>query len=308
MDINENAKLDTSQVEDDRGGGGGGMLGSIPGGGLTVGGGGIGLVLTIIAIIFGLNQGGGGGISNSSLGGLGSLQNQTSSGQAPNSSLAQQCRTGADAKQRQDCNIVLDINSIQNYWSGEFAQSGASYTNSRTHFFSGSLQTGCGPATTDVGPFYCPVDKNVYIDLGFLDELHTKFGAQGGAFAQAYVLAHEYGHHIQDLQGTLAKKSGSQEGPQSASVRIELQADCYAGVWANHAVQTEYINSLNDADIADALNAAAAVGDDRIQKEFQGKVNPESWTHGSSAQRQQWFSAGYKSGDPNACNTFSGNI
>ena len=290
------AGLDPSQVEDRRGAGFG-----IPGGGLAVGGGGLGVVGLVIYLLVTLLSGGGG------LGPLENLDGSTVSQSPPGQVLGQECRTGADANQREDCRIVGDINSIQRYWAKEFAADGKSYTPAKTVFFSGGTQTGCGPASTDVGPFYCPVDKHVYIDLGFFDELQSRFGAKGGPFAQAYVLAHEYGHHVQDLLGTLGQGSGRQ-GAQGRSVRTELQADCFAGVWAKNATSTGYIVDLTQADIADALDAAAAVGDDRIQAETQGQVNPETWTHGSSAQRQHWFEAGYQAGSPNGCDTFSGSI
>jgi predicted metalloprotease len=294
------ANLDPSQVEDERGSGSGFGL---PGGGFAVGGGGLGLVGLVIWLLVSFISGGG-GLS-------GALQpldgTRVSGGGGGNSALAQDCRTGADANRREDCRIVGDINSVQSWWKTWFAGRGQTYVPATTVFFTDSVDTGCGPATTDVGPFYCPVDKHVYIDLGFFQELRDRFGATGGPFAEAYVLAHEYGHHVQDLLGDLTSGS-SRQGAEGRSVRTELQADCYAGVWANHAVQTGYLIDLTKADIADALNAAAAVGDDRIQAETQGQVNPETWTHGSSKQRDHWFTVGYTTGRPPACNTFSGRI
>ena len=293
-----NARLDPSQVEDVRGSGGFGL----PGGGVAMGGGGLGVVGVIIYLILAFT-GGTGGLS----GPLANLDGSTVAQAPPSQVLGSECRTGADTNAHEDCRIVGDINSVQSYWQSEFAANGKQYEIAKTVFFTGSTSTGCGEASTDVGPFYCPVDKHVYIDLGFFDELRTQFGAQGGPFAQAYVLAHEYGHHVQDLLGDLGSGS-SQTGATGRSVRTELQADCYAGVWANHASSTGYIVGLTKADIADALDAAAAVGDDRIQSETQGQVNPETWTHGSSAERQHWFETGYSTGKPAACDTFSAKL
>jgi uncharacterized protein len=296
-DFRDDAKLDTSQVEDLRGR-------RVGKGGLAVGGGGIGLIVTLLIIFLGGNLTGGDG----GLGGeLGNLAGQSAGTPAANNSeLAQDCRTGADADEREDCRIVGYVNSIQSYWTEAFAGDGREYVPARTRFFTDSVQSGCGFASSAMGPFYCPADQYVYIDLGFFDELRSRFGAQGGPFAQAYVIAHEYGHHVQNLLGTL---DGPQDqGAESRAVRVELQADCFAGVWAANAVETGFITSLSQADIADALDAAAAVGDDRIQEAVQGRVTPESWTHGSSEQRQEWFTRGYESGNPGVCDTFSGDI
>ncbi len=289
MPFNDNSQLDPSQVEDRRGMGGGR--------GLAVGGSGLGLVILVILVLLGV-------ISPNALLGVVGQAPATTSIQAPDgsSNLAEVCRTGADANNREDCRVVGYVNSIQAFWSDAFARAGAQYTPAKTELFTGGTQAACGYATAAVGPFYCPGDQKVYLDLDFFNELHTRFGAQGGPFVEGYVLAHEYGHHVQDLAGALDQAGGSNAtGPQSASVKTELQADCLAGVWANHATQTGYMSQVTDQEIAQALDAAAAVGDDRIQQETQGHVSPETWTHGSSAQRQQALKTGLQTGDPAAC-------
>jgi predicted metalloprotease len=269
------------------------------GGGLAVGGGGLGLAGLVIYLLFALLS----SSSDGGLGQLGPLQDQrVGQGDQPGE-VSQACRTGQDANERQDCRIVGVVNSVQKFWDGVFQRSGKRYQYVDTVFFTGQVQTGCGPATSQVGPFYCPADKLVYIDLGFFDELQSRFGAGGGPFAQAYVIAHEYGHHVQDALGVLDSIRGDRQGPQSKAVRSELQADCYAGVWAANAVSTGLIAQLTQADINEGLDAANAIGDDRIQEQTQGQVNPETWTHGSSEQRQQWFKTGYQSGDPDRCDT-----
>jgi len=286
VEFDEGAQLDTSQVDDRRGRG-------FPG--LAIGGG-TGVIGLIVALLFALGGlPGGGGSSAPNFGTPGTP-----------SQLAENCRTGADANARDDCRVVGIVNSVQSFWQSELGRQGARYTPAETVFFEQGVQTGCGAASSDVGPFYCPNDKQVYIDLGFFGELQDRFGARGGPFAQAYVLAHEYGHHVQDLQGTMARLAGDRgTGATSSSVRLELQADCLAGVWAHGAVSTGYIKQLTAQDISDGLDAAAAVGDDRIQRSAQGRVDPESWTHGSSEQRQRWFNTGYQQGTVGACDTFS---
>src|SRR3954466_54335 len=291
MRFRPGARLDPGQVSDRRG---------LGGGGLAVGGGGLGLAGLVVYLLLQLLSGSSGGSVYGSLDGI------TQAQQPPSQSLGTSCQTGADANERQDCRILGDVNSVQKYWAGWFKAHGKTYTPAKTVFFTGSTSTGCGNATTDVGPFYCPVDKLVYIDLGFYEELHDRFGAKGGPFAEAYVIAHETAPHTQDRLGDLSP--GGSQGAESRSVRTELQADCYAGVWARNAVATGYIEEITDADVADGLDAAAAVGDDRIQQQAQARINPDTWTHGSAAQRQAWFKRGFNRGEPTGCDTFSGSV
>jgi uncharacterized protein len=198
---------------------------------------------------------------------------------------------------------VFVLNDVQKVWADVLPKYGAGFRPAKLVLFRSSTDSGCGPAQSVMGPFYCPVDERVYLDLGFFDELQRRFGASGD-FAQAYVLAHELGHHVQHLLGTDARVRQAQEANPSAanqlSVRLELQADCYAGVWAH---STDQRRLLQQGDVDEALNAAAAVGDDRIQKRTTGRVNVDSFTHGSAAQRSEWFKRGFESGDPRNCST-----
>jgi predicted metalloprotease len=286
--FNRRSRLDPSQVEDRRGRGGTGRV-------IALGGGGVGLIITIIIMLLGGNIGGtpsgdpGIVLGTDSAGGSGTVND-----------LEASCQTGADANAREDCRIVGYVNSIQSYWTDEFARQGSQYTQADTVLFSGYTDAACGTADAAMGPFYCPLDQKVYLDLDFFNQLQSRFGAQGGSFAEAYVLAHEYGHHVQDLLNALPNPTGA-TGPDSQSVQTELQADCLAGVWASHAVDTGFLTQVTDQDIAQAIDAAAAVGDDRIQRETQGYVSPETWTHGSSQERQAAFTDGYQSGDISTC-------
>jgi predicted metalloprotease len=298
MELNKDAQIDTSQVEDARGSGGGlGGLGGIP---IPISGRGgvVGLIVLALLVLGGVIGG-----------------NALTGGGGDNGDLAQQCATdNPDRLNREDCRNALYVNSIQNYWSTALPDTFAvQYAEADTVFFSQAVTTGCGSADSGSGPFYCPTDDHVYIDLSFYQELATRFGAKG-QFAQPYVLAHEYGHHVQDLLGTEAKAQRAMQNDadnaNKYSVMLELQADCYAGVWAKHATQTKdasghpIFTKLTQQDIDEALTAAAAVGDDKIQQQSGGNIDESKFTHGSAAQRQHWFGQGYSSGDPKACDTF----
>lgn len=322
MRINPDADLDTSVVTDlrdsDGGGGGGGPLG----GRVAIGGGGVSVVGLIIYFVLSQLGGSGGG----GLGDLGSLivpdsngSSSTRSGTGPSqaardAALKKKCSSGAAATPNSDCEAIAFIDSIENYWTGQLARSSTPYKHAETQFFNRPVPTGCGQATSDMGPFYCPGDGFVYIDLTFYQELEQKFGTQGGPFARAYVLAHEYGHHVQDLLG-IERKVRTRSGATSDSVKLELQADCYAGAWANHATHTvtasgrPLIEDINQDDVAAALDTASKIGDDYIQKNLGGgTVNQSQFTHGSSAQREKWFSTGYDTGNPAACDTFAAGV
>ena len=300
MELNENARVDTSQIDDQRsaGGGGGGGIGGLP-----IGGGGLaGIVVTVLVALvggyFGINNLGGGG---------GAPQT------GDNTSLQQQC-SQAEAIKQLDCRNALFVNSIQDYWADAYPQSfGDAYKPAKTVFFSNQVRTACGAADSGVGPFYCPADDRVYIDLTFYRQLADQLGAPG-EFAQPYVLAHEYGHHIQDIAGTEAAMRREQErNPDEAnrlSVKLELQADCYAGVWAKNATGTDVggqqiFKSISQQDIQEGLDTASKIGDDTLQQRSGGSINPAEFTHGTSAQRQEWFSKGHESGDPKTCDTFA---
>ncbi len=305
MRYRESGRLDTSGVQDRRGRGGFG--GGRGGRGLAVGGGGLGLVGVVVVVLLQLlGDGGSGGGSGSGLGGLAGIGQ---GGTADNSELESECRTGADANESVDCAVVANIESIQDFWTGVL---GADYSPTETVFFNGSVQTACGGATSGSGPFYCPADELVYIDLSFFDQLQSQFGAQGGLFVNAYIIAHEYAHHVQNLLGTNRQVTPGETGPRSGTVRLELQADCYAGAWANHAetVPDEsgrpLIEEITDDDIARALDAAGRIGDDFIQRELGGgTVDQDAFSHGTSEQRQRWFLTGYRTGDPARCDTFA---
>ncbi|GAA1637305.1 KPN_02809 family neutral zinc metallopeptidase [Georgenia ruanii] len=285
MTFNDDVRADTSRVR--RGGGKG----------IAVGGG-AGLVALLVLLFTGQD------ISRFLPGGQ-----QTA---APAQDFAH-CVTGADANRYTDCRMVYTADALDQYWLAALPeQGGVQYREPTFQLFEGQVATGCGSATSAVGPFYCPPDESVYLDLGFFDQLETQLGAENAPLAQEYIVAHEWGHHIQNQLGTMATIDQRSTGPQSDGVRLELQADCYAGLWVGHAASVvdpdsgqTFLQPPTPEQIGDALDAAAAVGDDRIQAGAGQQVNPESWTHGSSEQRVRWFTTGYEQGTLAACDTFA---
>ena len=272
-----------------RGGGGGFGLPAVAGGGAGI----VGVLVLLATVLLG-GGGGGGGLPG----------------------FGEQLQDDPNAPPSEDEEFVEFLaEDTQAVWNDIFLQDGRQYEFADVNTFAGQVQTGCGGATSAVGPFYCPADSQVYLDLDFFDELASRFDAPGD-FAQAYVIAHEIGHHVQNLVGTSAEvrareqAAGSEEEANEWSVRLELQADCYAGVWANSVYQRGQEDpqgevGLEEGDIEEGMAAAEAVGDDRIQAQAGMEVSPETWTHGSSEQRRRWFMTGFESGDWTRCDTFS---
>jgi predicted metalloprotease len=280
-------------------------------GGTKAGGGLAGLVIVILFIVLSQCLGGDPGASPVPDSGLDT--SRVDSGTGGDSNRYANCRTGADANEDEDCARVAVENSLYDFWNDNLeSQSGVTFSpESGLSTFSGAIDTGCGQATSQVGPFYCPADEGIYLDTTFFqDVLQGQLGGPAGEFVEPYVLAHEYGHHIQNLTGAMGQVR-TQQGPQSDAVRLELQADCFAGMWARSATSTDdaagnaLISDLTEQDMAEAVAAAKSVGDDRIQQQTSGRVDPEGWTHGSAEQRQRWFLIGYEEGTMRACDTFS---
>ncbi|MGE5597439.1 MAG: neutral zinc metallopeptidase [Hyphomicrobiales bacterium] len=297
-------RRDSGDVIDQRGAGRATGLGGLP---IPLAlGGGLSLPILILIIVAMLIFGGGGlfGGGGSSGFGVDSPFNQfPAAAPAPDNS-----GQPFEPETPEEELVAFVVEDTQAFWSQQFAQAGMPYREVKLVLFEQAVNTACGPASSDTGPFYCPGDERMYIDLSFFRELAQRFGAPGD-FAQAYVIAHEMGHHIQKLTGTNDQVSGLQQrNPNDAnelSVRLELQADCLAGVWAHSTYERDLLES---GDLEEGLTAAAAVGDDRLQREATGRVNPETWTHGSSEQRTRWFRTGFDSGSADSCDTFSGDV
>ncbi|PZE92444.1 neutral zinc metallopeptidase [Curtobacterium sp. MCLR17_039] len=270
----------------------------------AIGGGAVGvgaIVVFLIAQFTGFDLSGIVGGGN----GLTTIQQEGESADA-----APECRTGRDANLRVECRMEGAAESLDAYWTSEARSLGISYTSPEFFLFQDSTDTSCGQASAATGPFYCPPDRAVFLDTAFYDDLQSQYGSSGGPLAQMYVVAHEWGHHVQQLQGSFANTDRSGTGASSGSVRVELQADCYAGAWVGDAATTKDANGetffepITRSQITDALSAASAVGDDSIQERATGRVDPDSFTHGSSEQRQRWFLRGYQQG-ATSCDTLS---
>lgn len=288
MQFGSDDDADSSEVEDRRGASFGGPM--------VVGGGGLGIVGVVAYVLIRL---------------LGGNVQTDDGAQAPAPSVPENQQLGGSCQGVTSASdpakfISCVVSNVQRFWARQLPRQGAQYQPAHLVLFTDATPSGCGTASAETGPFYCPRDGKVYLDLGFFRELSRRFGARGGDFAQAYVVAHEYGHHIQDLLGIerkVRRAEAEDRGERNAlSVRLELQADCLAGVWGHAAYEK---GTVSRGEIAEALDAAAAVGDDRIQKELAGRVRPETFTHGSSAERQHWFGVGMSTGSVDACDTFS---
>jgi len=284
--FNDNARIDTSKVQRRRGGrrtaaiGGGGAL--------------IVLALFVVSQLLGVDL-------TPLADTTGATHSSTSDEQLVD---LEHCQTGADANANDECRMAAAADSLDRFWETQMT----GYAAPGVILYSGSTDSACGTASASIGPFYCPADESIYLDTAFFEALRTDYGASGGPLAQMYVLAHEWGHHISNLTGALSQV-GRETGPASGSVRLELQADCYAGAWVRNAstitddAGVPLMQPVTESEIADAMNAAATVGDDHLQQRAGQQVNPDGFSHGSSEQRQRWFQAGYQGGAM-SCDTF----
>lgn len=296
MTFDDDARIDTSKVTRRRGRG--------RTSGIAAGGGGL---LVVVAVIL-VQQFTGVDLSQL-VGGQGGTGAGSSSEQQDEA--IEGCTTGREANASVECRMAGAADSLDTYWAAAAPEAGvAVYVSPGFSLFDTTTTTGCGEASSATGPFYCPPDQRLFVDTTFFDELRTRFGASGGPLAQMYVVGHEWGHHIQQLSGAFDRADRRGTGPTSDSVRLEVQADCYAGAWVGAASEirddsgTAFLKPVSTAEVRDALDAAAAVGDDRIQAASGGEVDPHTWTHGSAEQRQRWFEAG-RAGGPTACDTFA---
>ncbi|HEU4535520.1 MAG TPA: neutral zinc metallopeptidase [Polyangiaceae bacterium] len=298
MRFDESDRVDESQIEDRRRGGGFARVGA--------GLGGLGIIGTLAAVAVRLLSGDSGGAASELTRALEGTRRARPAAAAKRGSgaIGGSCQ-GVTSKTDSGKFVACVETNVQSFWKREFARRGDPYRGAKLVLFSNETTSGCGDASASTGPFYCPADHKIFLDLGFFRDLTTRFGAQGGDFAEAYVVAHEYGHHVQNLLGIEPKVRDLQrKHPKSKnrlSVKLELQADCFAGAWGHAAYEK---GKVEEGEIDQALDAAAAVGDDRLQQRAHGRVAPETFTHGSADERRKWFRRGWDAGDPAACDTF----